>query len=153
MSGLLTNALTGGIPGAISAVSALAGKVLDRALPDPAARAAAELELAKLDNAAFLAELAADTGLLQAQAATNTAEAQSDRLLVSGWRPAMGWVCVAAVGLQGGASFLSWASAALGRPVALPGLDLGLFMPIILGMLGLRTYEKSQGISSVATGH
>jgi len=37
MSGILGNALTGGVPGAVSAVAQFAGKILDRAIPDAAA--------------------------------------------------------------------------------------------------------------------
>ena len=47
MSGILGNALAGGVPGAVSAVAQFAGKILDRAIPDAAARATAELELAR----------------------------------------------------------------------------------------------------------
>ena len=63
MSGIIGNALTGGVPGAVSAVAQFAGKILDRAIPDPTARAAANLELARLEQTGELAQLAADVDL------------------------------------------------------------------------------------------
>lgn len=151
MSGIIENVLTGGIPGAVSALAGVAGKILDRALPDPAARAAAELELAKLDNAAFLAQLAAGAGLMQAQAATNTAEAASASLFVAGWRPAVGWICAGGLAIQyGAAPLLTWLAALLGRPIPFPQLDMAGLMPLLIGMLGIgvmRTWEKGQGVA------
>ena len=87
-----------------------------------------------------------------AQLAVNAAEAKHKSLLVAGWRPFIGWTC--------GAAF-AWAF--LLAPIvqtivvytgadidtaALPELDLATMMPVLLGMLGLgglRTFEKSKG--------
>lgn len=88
-----------------------------------------------------------------AQIAVNLKEADSEHLFVSGWRPAVGWVCVAAFGytfvLQPFASFIALAVGADKAFLdALPDLDLGAMMPVLLGMLGLgamRTYEKKNG--------
>ena len=104
MSGILGNALTGGIPGAVSAVAQFAGKILDRAIPDPVARAAAELELARLDQTGELAQLAADTDMFKAALAdTASARAQTVALAQTGSRIAWGApvVSVLVVGMFG----------------------------------------------------
>lgn len=88
-----------------------------------------------------------------AQIAVNMKEAESEHLFVSGWRPAVGWVCVAAFAysfvLQPFASFLALVLGADKALLeALPDLELDSMMPVLLGMLGLgamRTYEKKNG--------
>lgn len=99
---------------------------------DPEKLAELELEAAKLESAA--AEL---------QGKVNAIEAASPRLFVAGWRPFIGWV--------GG---LSLAYAFLVRPILAiwfeaPDIDAGPLWTIIIGMLGLgglRTYEKQAGV-------
>ena len=85
-----------------------------------------------------------------AQIAVNMEEARSEHLFVSGWRPAVGWVCVAAFAytfvLMPFGSFVALVSGM--DPLildALPDLDIGAMLPVLGGMLGLgamRTYEK-----------
>jgi hypothetical protein len=110
-------------------------KVLDKFVPDPNAKAQYEADLRD-----------ALKGWDQQQADTNTAEAQSGSLFVSGWRPAIGWV--GAIGLL---------YQYLLRPIAvgagwhdLPTLDQSLMelVTAMLGMAGLRTYEKTLGVHS-----
>lgn len=118
-------------------------------IPDPAAREKARLEveaqLVAQQDDMVKAFLASD----QAQAAVNAEEAKSANLFVSGWRPFLGWVF--------GSSFawvfvvqpiLMFVFKAVGHPVELPTLDLSQMTPMVTGMLGLagmRTYEKIQG--------
>ena len=116
-------------------------RVLDKFIPDPAEKAKAE--------AALRADLMAWD---KAQTDVNAAEAQSSSLFVSGWRPAVGWVCCAALTwtyiLQPIAAF---ALAQFGYLTALPRLDMGEMMPILLGMLGLgglRSWEKTKGVAA-----
>jgi hypothetical protein len=116
-------------------------RVLDKFIPDPAEKAKAE--------AALRADLMAWD---KAQTDVNAAEAQSSSLFVAGWRPAVGWVCCAALTwtyiLQPIAAF---ALAQLGYLTALPRLDMGEMMPILLGMLGLggmRSWEKTKGVAA-----
>lgn len=70
-----------------------------------------------------------------AQSATNTEEAKSENIFVSGWRPACGWICV--VGL---------AYSSVVQPVfGLPVVDVNTLISVLSGMLGLgamRTFEK-----------
>ena len=108
-------------------------QIVNKFIPDPAAAAQAEQEL---------------RASLQAwdskQSDTNTAEASNPNLFVSGWRPAIGWV--GAIGLL---------YQYLLRPIAvgagwhdLPALDQSLMelVTAMLGMAGLRTYEKTLGV-------
>ena len=98
------NALTGGVPGAVSAVAQFAGKILDRAIPDPTARAAAELELARLDQTGELAQLAADVDVAKARLAdVASARGQTVSLAQAGSKIAWGApvVSVLVVGMFG----------------------------------------------------
>ena len=132
----------------LDAILNVAGKVLDRVIPDPAAKAAAQLELAKLAQSGELAQLQAETQLAQGQIDINKIEAGNANLFVSGWRPAMGWCCVAIFAANYiGVPFLSWVSPKLGL-AAPPRLDIGEVLPVLLGMLGLgalRTVDKKNG--------
>lgn len=87
-----------------------------------------------------------------AQAGTNTAEAASSNLFIAGWRPAVGWSCAVAFCYAFIIAPLStWVAVLVGHPMPLPTMDLSQMMPVLLGMLGLggmRTYEKIKGVSS-----
>ena len=129
----------------LSALLDIGGKVIDRVWPDPAQAAAAKLELFKLQQSGELAQIAG-------QMDVNKAEAANPNVFVSGWRPFIGWVC----GLGFGVQFVfgplaEWGSALYGHPVKFPAMDTGTMMPLLLGMLGLgglRTAEKIQGVAS-----
>jgi hypothetical protein len=98
------------------------------------------------------AQLAAAVALVQGQLAVNAAEAANPSLLVSGWRPFIGWVCGAGFAVQFvGGPMLEWGAALAGHPIKFPAMDLGTMMPLLLGMLGLgglRTAEKINGVAS-----
>jgi hypothetical protein len=123
-------------------------KVLDRVLPDPAQKAAAQLELLKLQQAGEFRVLEADLQLALAQTKINEVEAAAPDAFRGGWRPAAGWVCVAGLGYQ----FLfqplaAWSGGIQGWP-APPVLDLGDLYGLLFGMLGLgayRSFEKTKG--------
>lgn len=110
-------------------------KVLDKFVPDPEAKAKAEADLRD-------ALLSVDV----AQAKINEKEAESSSLLVSGWRPAIGWIGAAGLTYQ----FVL-------RPFLvgfgwenLPSADTSL-MELVFAMLGfggLRTFEKIKGVAS-----
>jgi hypothetical protein len=129
----------------ISILLDIGSKVIDRVFPDPAAAASAKLELIKLQQSGDLAVMAG-------QMKINEIEAGNASLFVSGWRPAIGWVC-------GAACAWNW----IGLPIVKVGLgllavklelapaNLTEMMPILLGMLGLgglRTLEKVQGVAA-----
>lgn len=79
----------------------------------------------------------------------NKVEAGSASVFVAGWRPFIGWVCGVGLACQFviGPLF-TWAATLAKHPIPFPTLDLGTLMTLLLGMLGLggmRTYEKVQG--------
>jgi hypothetical protein len=86
-----------------------------------------------------------------AQIEVNKVEASHKNVFVAGWRPFTGWSCAAALFyhflLQ---PLLIFIFAALGYNFELPEFDMSSLMTILLGMLGLgglRTYEKQQKIT------
>ena len=119
--------------------------ILDRFIPDPAQKQAAELEMFRMAADGELKEV---LGQLE----INVQEAANPSVFVSGWRPFIGWVCGSALVYQyllrplAGVFFLS-----IGHPLPmdLPGLDDNLWQ-LLLGMLGLgglRTFEKVKGVT------
>lgn len=86
----------------------------------------------------------------KAQLEVNKVEAGHSSLFVSGWRPAVGWVCV--LGMAGNfmvIPFTNFVLALLKIDVTIPLIDTATMMPVLMGMLGLgglRTYEKSKDI-------
>lgn len=101
--------------------------------------------------------LAAMTGLVQGQLEINKVEAQHKSLFVAGWRPGVGWICAVALGwnfiLQ---PIMTWGFFVSGYDLAqAPTLETGELTTILLGMLGLgglRTYEKRLGVASSSMG-
>jgi len=117
--------------------------VIDKIWPDANTR-----EKAKADAAMALMKGEFDNEL--AQIAVNAAEAKSDKLFVAGWRPFIGWVCGSAFAYH----FIFQPFVVFILKVShvtvpdMPVLSMGDLMPVLLGMLGLgglRTYEKIQG--------
>jgi hypothetical protein len=124
--------------------------LIDRLWPDPAQKAAAQLELLKMQQSGDLAQLAADTDLAKLQIQTNIEEAKSTNWWVAGWRPAIGWVCGA--GLAYAALVEPFARFAakvwFGYTGEFPIINSELTMQILMGMLGLgamRSVEKVKG--------
>jgi hypothetical protein len=120
---------------AVDAVASLVETVVGRIWPDKSEQERAQL--------------AAALALVQGQLDINKVEAASPNAFTSGWRPAIGWICGAAFGIQFVFGPLaSWGSRLYGHPVDFPPMDIGAMMPVLLGMLGLgglRTYEKVKG--------
>ena len=88
--------------------------------------------------------------IAQGQMAINQVEAAHKSLFVSGWRPAVGWVCV--LGMFGNfitIPFSNFVLALLGIDIVIPLVPLETMMPVLMGMLGLgamRTYEKKNSV-------
>lgn len=101
--------------------------------------------------------LSAMTSLVQGQLEINKQEAAHPSIFVSGWRPGIGWICGISLGwnyiLQ---PIVSWIAFASGIDIGnAPQLDTGELTTILLGMLGLgglRTYEKRLGVARDSLG-
>lgn len=129
----------------------LLGNLLDKFFPDPAAANDAKLKLMQMAQTGELAQLDADLKLATGQIEVNKAEAASNSLFVSGWRPFIGWTCGAAFAFKfiGGPLIVVLSSYA-GHPVTLPEFDFTEMSTILLGMLGLgglRTVEKVKKVA------
>lgn len=90
--------------------------------------------------------------IAMSQIEVNKIEAQSSSLFKSGWRPFLGWVCAAAFAYHFIVQPLVIFGIALGgfAPIDLPEFDMGSLMTVLMGMLGLgglRTYEKKSGLT------
>jgi hypothetical protein len=100
------------------------------------------------------------TGLVQGQLEINKVEAQHGSIFVAGWRPAVGWICGIALGWNFIVHpMLLWIAFVVPDiPIDLstaPQLDTGELMTVLLGMLGLgglRTYEKRVGVARTKMG-
>lgn len=114
--------------------------LIERFFPDEEKRREAEAQLLQDAMKGELAQVVA-------QLEINAKEAMHPSMFVAGWRPAVGWVCVAAMAFQ-----------YLARPIAIgfnittdemPGLDENLWAILtgILGIGGLRTFEKQQKLT------
>lgn len=120
----------------ITAGIGLVGKFVDKFVPDK--------DLAKkLKANAASQEFSGELSLLVGQLEINKVEAAHKSLFVAGWRPFVGWVC--GVGLLYNVLvqpiFDIW--------VDMPEINPDLLYPVLLGMLGmsgLRTYEKFKGV-------
>ena len=124
----------------VDALLGIGGKLIDKLIPDPAARDAARFELLKLQQSGELAAMLAQTDV-------NKVEAASGSVFVAGWRPAIGWVCALAMGYQ---YLLRPFLVAFNPVLAFPGLDDNLWQLLagMLGLGGLRTFEKVNGVAS-----
>lgn len=117
--------------------------ILDRFVEDPTKKREMELEVFKMAAEGELKQIIA-------QLEINAREAQHQSIWVAGWRPFFGW--------SGGIAFiyatilqplLAWYAMTIGIQVP-PELNMDLLWVVITGMLGiggLRTYEKKIGVT------
>ena len=124
--------------------------LIERLFPDPAKAEAAKLELLKMQQSGELAELASATDLAKAQIGVNLEEAKNASMLVSGWRPMVGWVGAFALGyaaiLEPFARFIAQVVFQYSGPF--PIIDTNITMQVLFGILGLggyRTIERVKG--------
>lgn len=126
-----------------AAIIPLIGSLIDKAIPDADAANKAKAELAMM-------QAKGELDLMLGQIEINKTEAQHSSVFVSGWRPAVGWICAVALGYEFIAMPLfAWASLNFGWQSP-PHLVMDGLMELVLAMLGvagLRTFEKYKGVS------
>jgi len=117
--------------------------LIGRFLPNKEEQQKAEMELVKLAAAGELQQVLS-------QLEINAKEAAHPSIWVAGWRPAFGWF--GAVGFLYATviqPLLVWYGASKGWPSP-PSINMDLMWVVITGMLGiggLRTFEKAKGVS------
>ena len=120
-------------------------KILDKAIPDQ------DLKRKLSHEIATMSEKHAQQ-LALAQIEVNAAEAASGSLFKGGWRPCIGWICGIAFGyhfvLQ---PVIIFVVALIGIEIPdLPKFEMNTLLTVLGGMLGiggLRTYEKQKGLT------
>jgi hypothetical protein len=121
----------------------IGAKLLDKVIPDKDAREKAQSEL-------FKAAQDQDFQLALAQIKVNEEEAKSENLFKSGWRPAIGWICVFGLAYNFVIyNILLWAVATFQLQITPPALMSDILMELVFALLGLgslRTFEKIKGI-------
>lgn len=132
----------------IGSVIESVGKVAGDLITTDKERMQLELENRKLDQAIDLAQIE-----------VNKVEAASSSVFVAGWRPAIGWIGAAAMAYQfllypvllWGWAYLQgtgWIPKELVPPPVLDADQLWVILSGILGIAGMRSFEKSKGVAS-----
>lgn len=131
----------------IGSVIESVGKVAGDLITTDKERMQLELEGRKLDQAIDLAQID-----------VNKAEAAHSSVFVAGWRPAIGWIGAAAMAyqfllyplmlwvwtyLQG----MGWIPKELTPPPVLDADHLWVILSGILGIAGMRSFEKTKGVA------
>lgn len=120
-------------------------QVLNKFIPDPAAKAQAEADLR--------ASLQAWD---KSQTDVNAVEAANPNLFVSGWRPSIGWTCSITLALYyiplAVISNALWVWSCLETKTLVPHPDMGMqdmmgLLGSILGLGGMRSWEKYKGLA------
>lgn len=125
----------------IGSVIESVGKVAEHFVTTDKEKMALELESRRIDQQNDMAQIQ-----------VNTQEAQSSSLFVSGWRPFVGWVCGFALFYVAMVyPFMQFIASMVGYTGKFPDVDTTITMQVLFGLLGLggmRTYEKSKGVAS-----
>jgi hypothetical protein len=140
---------------AVGSIIEAVGKVAGDLITTDKEKMEMEIEQRKLD----LEEKRIDQATDLAQIEVNKIEAASSSVFVSGWRPAIGWIGVAAMGYQ----FLlyplfkwcwkylqamGWVPVGMDPPPVLDADQLWVILSGILGIAGMRSFEKTKGVAS-----
>jgi hypothetical protein len=132
----------------ISSIIDSVGKVAGDLITTDKEKMQLEIENRKLDQAIDIAQIQ-----------VNKEEAKSFSLFVSGWRPAVGWIGAAALAYQflfypllgWGWKWLqamNYVPAEMSPPPLLDAEQLWVMLSGILGIAGMRTFEKQKGVAS-----
>jgi hypothetical protein len=132
----------------ISSIIDSVGKVAGDLITTDKEKMQLEIENRKLDQAIDIAQIE-----------VNKEEAKSSSLFVSGWRPAVGWIGAAALAYQfllypllGWAwkwlQAMNYVPAEMSPPPLLDAEQLWVMLSGILGIAGMRTFEKQKGVAS-----
>lgn len=137
----------------IGSIFDFGSKVIDKIFPDKTEAEKAKLAMLQLQQAGEFKELEAELEIAKGQMAINAEEAKNPSVFVSGWRPAVGWVCVAAYTFNYLIlPFANWIALWIDKSApSIVALETGELTTLLFGMLGiggLRTFEKIKGVGS-----
>lgn len=129
----------------VSSALDLGKALVEKLFPDPQKKAEALQQLEQMRQSGDLAVIAGQIDI-------NKIEAANPRFFISGWRPFIGWICglALATSLVAG-PLIQWGTTIAGHQVILPKMDTELLTTLLISMLGmggLRTVEKLQGVAS-----
>lgn len=138
---IISDIFAGGAKGVLEGVGSLAKDIrIAITGKDPVKMAEIEAKLLEME---FVAQ--------KAQTDINIEEAKNPNLFVSGWRPFIGWICGIGVFYHFiGFSLMEWFIKVLEFNIETPKLDTDGLMSLVialLGMGGLRTFEKVKGVN------
>ena len=123
-----------GLP--VQAILSIGERLIDHFFPNEAEKTKARADLLQLIQTSDLAQME-----------VNAQEAAHRSIFVSGWRPMIGWTCAAALIYQ----FLGRPRIIIFAPPGTPAPELdGMLFELLFGMLGLaglRTFEKLKGLT------
>lgn len=132
----------------VGAIIESVGKVAGDLITTEKERRQLDLEEKRIDQATDLAQIE-----------VNKVEAASSSVFVAGWRPAIGWIGAAALAYQ----FLAyplflwvwtylqgtgWIPTGLQPPPVLKADELWVILSGILGIAGMRSFEKTKGVAA-----
>ena len=144
---------------AIEATSNLLTGILKRVFPEKVSEETA----LKLNQEITMALYKGEMDQILSQLRINEKEAEHDSIFVAGWRPYIGWVCGNALAytfllqpfISHTIQVVAWLNAPPGTPYPpTPQLDMMSLMTLLFGMLGIggmRSYEKIKGETTTAT--
>lgn len=124
----------------IGSIIGVAGKIIDQFVEDKDLKTKINGEIKKQINE-----------LDKKQAEINLEQAKHPSLFVAGARPAIMWIC--ALGIFTNFFFMpiaEWIAVMIDPKIKLPDLNTGELMTLtlsLLGLGGLRSYEKSKGVA------
>lgn len=132
----------------IGAVIDAVGKIADDLITTDKERLELALRAKELEQSLDLAQIQ-----------VNQTEAQHSSIFVAGWRPAIGWIGAAAMAYQfllyplmlWGWTWMQgagWIPAGLQPPPVLDSDQLWVILSGILGIAGMRSFEKTKGVAS-----
>lgn len=141
---------------ALDAAFDLGKTAVERIWPDPIKRAEEMRKLEELRQKGDAAALNAQVQLMLGQIEINKIEAAHKSVYVAGWRPFVGWVggfSLAYTGLLyplllwawAAAQAIGWLPAKAEPPPALDGYLLGGIVSGMLGIGGMRSFDKNKG--------
>jgi|SRR3569623_405676 len=135
----------------LAALIPIFGTLIDKIFPDAQKASEAKLKLFELQQNGELARMAEENKLALGQMEINKVEAADPNLFKSGWRPAIGWICGLGLLYQLFLRpLLGWVAMSYLGWQAPPSLDMETLMTLLFGILGLgglRTFEKTKGVS------